>query len=104
MSLQAKIMSLISGITDPGMRVDVASTINYLFNVYCAGHADENEVRGALYEICYDVISATHPELTEEEVRDKSEAMAEEFIRSFKLESATRRMMSRFGRRMTPPV
>jgi len=104
MSLQSKILNLLSGITDPTMRVDIASTVNYLFSLYCGGHANENEIRDALYEICVDVVGATHPELTEEEVRKKSRTMVEEFMRAFKLESTMRRMFSRFGRRAGLPI
>jgi len=37
MSLQARIVNLIAGIIDPTVRIDVASTINYLFAVYADG-------------------------------------------------------------------
>ena len=96
MSLQAKIMNLIGGITDPTIRMDIASTINYLFQVYVSGGANESEIRDSLYEVCRDVISALYPDLVEEEVRKRSAKMAEEFIRVFRLESAYRRMASRF--------
>jgi hypothetical protein len=78
------------------VRVDVASTVNYLFTLYASGHANETEVRDALYTACLEVVSAMHPELTQEEVKKKSGIMAEEFLRAFKLESTSKRMMSVF--------
>jgi len=84
--------------------MDVASTINYLFSLYRDGHANENEVRDDLYSVCLDVVGIMHPELTEEEVRKKSRTMVEEFIRAFRLESTTRRMMSRFRGRVGLPI
>jgi len=81
LSVQAKILNLLSGITDPTVRMDIASTVNYLFSIYSGGHANEDEIRNSLYEVCLDVISVTHPELIEEEVRKKSRTMVEEFMR-----------------------
>jgi len=104
MSLQARIVNLIAGIIDPTVRIDVASTINYLFAVYADGSLEENEVRNALREVCMDVISALYPELTEEEVRKKVSSMVEEFMRAFKLESTMRRMLSRFRPRYGLPI
>jgi len=104
MSLQAKILSLLSGIDDPTVRMDVASTINYLFSIYTGGHANEDEIRDALYEIFLDIIDAVHPELTREEKEKKSRTMVEEFMRAFRLESTMRRMLSRFGRRAGLPI
>jgi len=68
MSLQAKILSLISGISDTVVRVDVASTINFLYEVYASGRAKGEEVRRELYAVCSDVVSGVHPELSEEEL------------------------------------
>jgi len=104
MSLQAKILSLISGITDPTMRIDVASTINYLFQIWLGGNVREEEIRGSLFEVCFDVISGVHPELTEEEVRGIASDMTKEFMRIFKVEGLTRRMMARFRPRAGLPL
>jgi hypothetical protein len=96
MSLQAKIMTLLSGISDPVVRIDIATTINYLFSVYASGRSNENEIRDALYDVLLDVVRATHPDLIEEDVRKKSANLADEFIRAFKLEATRRRVMARF--------
>jgi hypothetical protein len=58
----------------------------------------------ALRDVCLEVIPATHPELSEEEVRERAEALVEEFIRAFRLESASRRMLTRFRGRAVPPM
>jgi len=104
LSLQAKILKLIAGVTDPTVRIDVASTINYVFGIYVDGTIDEREARNALRDICMDVVSATYPELTEEEVRKKVSSMVEEFMRAFKLESSMRRMLGRFRPRYGLPL
>jgi len=104
MSLQAKILSLISGVTDPTRRIDIASTINYLFQIWMSGVAEEGEIRTSLFEVCSDVISGTHPELTEEEVRRISSDMAGDFMRLFKIEGLSRRMMARFRPRAGLPL
>jgi len=96
LSLQAQILNLLSGITDPTVRMDVASTINYLFSLYRDGHASEDQIRDDLYEVCLNVVGIMHPELTEEEVRKKSRTMVEQFIRAFRLESISRRAFARF--------
>lgn len=100
MSLQSKIVNLISGITDPTMRVDVASTINYFFSLYSTGRATEGELRDSLLEVCLDIIGFTHPELTQDEVKERSKILVEEIMRSFKVEGTVRRMMSRFRGKM----
>jgi len=104
LSLQAKILSLVSGIADPTMRIDIASTVNYLFQIWMAGGAEEREIRSSLFEVCSDVIGGTHPELTEEEVRRIANDMTNEFMRLFKIEGITRRMMARFRPRAGLPL
>jgi hypothetical protein len=78
------------------VRADIASTINYLFSLYAGGHADEAKIRSALYSACFEVVSAMHPELTKDEIGKKCEILADEFIKAFKLESVSKRMMSAF--------
>jgi len=104
LSLQAQILNLLSGITDPTVRMDVASTINYLFSLYRDGHVNEAQIRDDLYSVCLDVVGIMHPELTEEEVRKKSRTMVEQFMRAFRLESISRRAFTRFRGRVGLPV
>jgi len=97
-------MNLIAGITDPMVRIDVASTINYLFAIYTDGTINEGEARNALREVCTDVVYVLYPEFTEEEIRKRVASMVEGFMRAFKLESTVRRMLSRFRPRAGLPI
>jgi hypothetical protein len=89
-------MRLIGDIKDPSVRVDIASTIRYLEDLYSARAVDEKEIRNSLFEICRDVISATHADLTQDEVTAKATSMADDFIKLFKIEGLQRRAMSKF--------
>jgi len=101
MSLQVKILNLISGIDDPSDRMYISSTINYISQLYADGHITESEVRDSLYEIFIDVLKAKNPELIEEEVKKKAKELVEEFIRAFRLESIARRTYARFRPSLT---
>lgn len=96
MSLQAKILNLLSGISDPGIRMEISKTIFYLYNVYVSGGAPEEEIRNDLREICTLVISEKEPMLSPDELKKKVDKMVDELIRAFKLESMTRRTMLKF--------
>jgi len=103
-SLQVRIINLISGITDPAVRMDVASTINYLFTIFSDGTINETEARNAVREVCMDVVSVMYPEFTKKEIRSRVDTMVEEFMRAFKLESTVRRMFGRFRPRYGLPM
>jgi len=100
MALQVKILSLISGIDDPAVRMDISATVNYLLQVYTSGRVKEDEVRDSLYEVFVDVLRVKSPELTDEEIKKKARELVEEFIASFRLESMTRRTYARFRPRL----
>lgn len=104
MSLQAKILNLLSGIGDPLVRMDIASSIHYLSDIYASGSAKEEEVRNSVYEICYDVIRATRPELIEEEARDEAKRMTDEIMSAFRMETLRRRISTRFRARGLPII
>jgi len=103
-SVRAKILNLLSGITDPLIRVDVASTINYLMDIYASGSAKEEEIKRSLFEICFDVIRATRPELIEEEAREEAKKLADELIGAFRMETLRRRVSVRFRARGLPRI
>ena len=96
MSLQAKILNLLSGISDPGIRMEISKTIFYLYNVYVSGSVPEEEIRNDLREICTLVISEKEPTLSPDELKKKVDKMVDDLIRAFKLESMTRRTMLKF--------
>lgn len=100
MSLQMKILSLISGIVDPKIRIDVASTINFLYNVYVDGRASEEEVLNDLYSICRDILTYTYPLLGVDEIEAKSREMAEEFLREFKVEGLRLKIIRKMSGRL----
>jgi len=89
-------MSLISDLKDPVARMDIASTINYVYSIFSSGHANENQVRDTLYDIIVDVLRATRFDLTDEEIKKKAASLTDEFIKAFRVESVRRRVMSRF--------
>jgi len=98
MSLSLKILSLLSDIKDPLLRVDISAAIHYIFSLFSMGSIDEGKARHNLKELCYDVIRFKKPELTEEEARKQVEEIVDDLIRTFKLESARKRMFSTLGR------
>mgnify|MGYP000719327481 FL=1 len=104
MSVRAKILNLLSGITDPTIRVDVASTIYYLMDIYASGSAKEGEIKQSLFEICFDVIRATRPDLIEEEARQEAQKMADELMSAFRMETLRRRVSVGFRARGLPRI
>ncbi|MEM2259994.1 MAG: hypothetical protein QXY65_02890 [Candidatus Methanomethylicaceae archaeon] len=96
MSVNNLIMTLLSGVKDVTQRVDIATTIRYFLDLYSMGGISEEDLRKALYEVCFDVLSFTIAELTTEEIKEKAKNMTEEFIKAFKVESIMRRAMSKY--------
>ena len=99
MSLHNLIINLISGITDPRARSEIAATLRYLYEVYASGRAGVEEIRNDLFEVCSLILSLTRADLTEEEIRNEAWKYADELLRSFKLESLRRRMFLRYAPR-----
>lgn len=96
MSLMAKVRALIAGIEDTHIRVDVATSIKYLFELYADGRAREQDILDDLRELLASVLSETKPEATPDEIMKLSSVLAEEFIRTFKVEGSARRLMSKY--------
>ncbi|MEM2196419.1 MAG: hypothetical protein QXH10_09270 [Ignisphaera sp.] len=94
MSLSMLIKNLIAPITDPATRIDIATTINYLFSVYLEGADSEDRIRAGLYEVCETVLRATHTDLTEAELKDAVEKIVNDFMKAFKLEALRHRVLS----------
>lgn len=93
------IMNLISGISDPTARTDLAASIRYLYELYASGKVGDEEIRNDLIEICSLVLSMTRADLIEEEIRKEAVRYADELLRAFKLESLRRRLFFRYGTR-----
>lgn len=100
MSLQTKIMELITGLRDPMMRVDVAATINYMSDLFNMGKISEEELFENLTEICMTVFKETKKGLDEEALKDIAEKEANELIKAIKLSGLRRRMSARYGLRL----
>jgi ubiquitin C-terminal hydrolase len=91
-----KVLALISGIDDPRTRVDIMSTINFLFDLYCNNKIGEDQLRGDLTEICSQIISATHPELTEEDIRKRVSIVVDDLMKTMRIEGLRRLTIYRF--------
>lgn len=96
MSLQAKIFELIKDVPDPMMRIDVASTISFLADIYILHSADEDEIFKDLVDVCLTVINLTRPDLEENEKRDLAEKKARDLLTTIKMRGMTRRMASKY--------
>lgn len=96
MGVTELINKLLVGLKDPEQRVGIASTINYLLDIYSTSKVEEDELRNDLYEICFNVLGITMGGLPKDEIVDKAKNMAEEFLRAFKLSSIHRRAMSKY--------
>jgi hypothetical protein len=99
-SLQIKILNLLSGITDPTTRIDISTTINFFYQLFTTGRAREDEIRDSLFEVLVDVLKFKNPELLDEEVKKRAREMVEEFITAFRVESMARRTYTRFRPRL----
>ncbi|RLC73740.1 MAG: hypothetical protein DRI26_00180 [Chloroflexi bacterium] len=103
MSLHDLIMSLISDITDPAVRLDIAATINFLKEVYLAGAAPEEEILNDLREVCETVLAYKEPDLFGEELKRRAEELAKQMFRAIKIETMRLRMHRRLRPRFARP-
>jgi len=97
MSLWVKINALVSGIPDNRVRLDIATTINYLYNVYTAGGINEEQLRSELVNICRDIIEMSNPLLAPEEVRKRAEIVADDLVKTMRIKALTDRVRARYG-------
>jgi hypothetical protein len=99
MSLSQKLLALVSGIGDPKVRIDIMSTINFLFDLYTSGRINEDQLRTDLFDICQTIVSECNPELLEDEVRKRANMLADELVRTMKVDGLRARTLSRFAGR-----
>lgn len=95
MSLNTKILNLVSGIDDPSTRLEIARTIIFLFDVWLSGRVSKDEIVSSLQEIAYTIVSYKFPLMNEEEKRKKAREIAEDIFRSFRIESLYRTTFTR---------
>lgn len=102
MSLQALVLSLIGGIDDPAIRMDVSSTIYFLRDLYIDGKISEEDLRRELRSIIDTVLDATHPELLPEEKEKKVSELVDQLMRAIRLSTLRIRTLSRYRPTFTP--
>ena len=101
MSLQALVLSLVSGIDDPKVRMDICSTIYFLRDLYLEGKITEGQLRKDLMDIVTTIISAKHPELLPDEVKKKAERVVADIIRSYKLSTLRVSVIKRYSTQLS---
>jgi len=94
-SLQAKILNLLSGIDDPGIRIEISRTIYYLFQVFQSRPELEDQIKHDLLEICFTVYQYRFPDRTVEELKNMADKCADDILRAFRIESMMRRVVTR---------
>ena len=99
MSLSQKLLALVSGIDNPKVRIDIMSTVNFLFDLYTSGRINEDQLRGDLYDICRTIVSECNPDLVEDEARKRASVLVDELVRTMKVEGLRARTLSRFAGR-----
>jgi len=91
------LMSLLSGIDDPEIRVEVMRTVYFLQQAYASGAVDENQIRSDLKEICETIIKAKDPLVDPETLKMQAEELAERILEAFRLQSSFARIRRRLG-------
>jgi len=102
MSLNAKILSLLSGIVGVEDRTGIASSIFYICDLYLDGRINEDQARTEIYNICYTIISYKHPHLLDEEKRVYANRTTDEIMNAVKVEGIRRLTSTRFRARGRP--
>lgn len=93
-------MHLIKDLTDPIMRIDVASTINFLSDLYNSGKISEQELAEDLTDVCTTVFKKTRPDLADVDLDELVKKEVEDFIRVIKLSGLRRRLSSKYSIRL----
>lgn len=96
MSLMQKIKVVIDMFSDTAMRLDVAQTLSFLFDVYANNKANEEQIRNDLHDLFLTIVRTARPDLSPDEKKKVVEDLVEDFINTFKLESSMRRMMIKY--------
>jgi len=96
MSLQAIILSLLDGISDPLIRSDIASTIYFLRDMYISGRISNDELKAELTNIVNEILDATQPDLLPDEKKKKVDMLANQLFRAIKMETLRRRMYTKY--------
>lgn len=96
MSLVQKIKVIMDLFGDTALRLDIAQTIMFLFDVYSSGRADEGQIRSDLYDLFLTIANLAKPDLPPEEREAIAEQLTDEMINTFKIEGARKRVLARY--------
>jgi hypothetical protein len=95
MSFTKQIQALTAALSDPKQRFEVARTLNFLKDAYSAGKMSDEQLLSDVKEVCEATIALASPDLTEDEVRERAATVAEEIVKSIKIECLFRRTLTR---------
>jgi len=94
-SLQAKILSILSGIDEASIRIEISKTIFYLFEIYRSGKASDEDILQDLFDVSKTIVTLRGLAVTPEEIEKKSMEIAKDLLNTFKASSLYRRVASR---------
>lgn len=96
MSLRQKVREIIDQLAVAEVRLDVAQTLFFLFDVYASGRVSEEEIKRDLFDVALTVVNIAKPDLSLEEKREEAGRLAEELMLAFKREGIRRRLLSKY--------
>jgi hypothetical protein len=94
--LVEKVLEFLKDVTDATLRDGALQSITFLRDVYRDGKVDAEQVLGDLKEICHTVLTATHPDWDETQIREEAENKAREFLRYIGVETMADRMRAKY--------
>jgi len=92
MSILRLVNDLLAGMGDLRTKLDVAATINFLYNMYRIGRIDRETLRGELEEIVSTILRLRYPNMSDEEMQARMESIVGSFMNYIILSSINRRM------------
>jgi len=102
MSLESLILELLEGIDDAATRTSIASTINFLADVYTLGKASMKEIRKDLMEVVTSVYEAKYPDYPPEQIRAMAEEMVNKMLAAIRMKAMARLALRQYRRRIVP--
>jgi len=94
-SLQAKILSILSGIDEASIRIEISKTIFYLFEIYRSGRASDEDILQDLFEVSKTIVTLKGLAVTPEEIQQKGMELAKDLLNTFKVNCLYRRVASK---------
>lgn len=101
MSWQKIVYELLSGVLDPELRANIASTINFLMEAMVEG-AEESSVRRDLLDVVKDVLTVTRPDLPPQQINEEAKRIVDQLMLHFRLAKMQRMTMKRMSRSPFP--